>query len=74
MKIDFWVFFAAFALGLVYCYISVPAPEVVYKFPNPANAGKITYHSPDGGQCFRYRADKVECPRDRSLIRPQFAQ
>lgn len=73
MRLNFFVFLTAFALGILYCYVSTPMPEVVYKFPNPMNAGKIKYKGPDS-QCFTYRADKVECPIDRSLIRPQFAK
>lgn len=72
MKLNFFVFLAAFGLGMLYCYLSVPQPEIVYKFPNPSNVGKIVYRDPDN-QCFKYRADKVACPRDQSLIRPQFA-
>ena len=72
MRLNFFVLLATFAAGLLYCYISTPPPEVVYKFPNPLNAGRITYRAPDD-QCYRYKASKVTCPLDKTLIRPQFA-
>ena len=60
----------AFALGLLYCYVTKPKPELVVKFPSPQNAGKVVYHS-DDDTCFKYEASKVECPRDKNLIKPQ---
>ena len=63
-------FFGAFAVGLLFCYLVTPAPEVVVKFPSPYNAGDVIYR--DRAQtCFKFDADRVSCPRDRSLIRPQ---
>lgn len=70
MQIDPVVFFVAFAVGLFYCYVSVPPPEVVYKFPNPNNAGQVVYRTERDG-CYKYRADRVDCPADAALIRPQ---
>ena len=36
-------FFAAFAFGLLACYVLQPKPEVVVRFPSPYNAGKVVY-------------------------------
>lgn len=63
-------FFIAFAFGLFYCYITKPQPQVVMKFPTPVNAGKIVYKHTDGS-CYKYKADKTECPLDRSKIKDQ---
>ena len=60
----------AFALGLLYCYVTKPKPELVVKFPSPQNAGKVVYRN-DDDTCFKYEASKVECPRDKNLIKPQ---
>lgn len=63
-------FFAAFAIGLLYCYMTTPPPEVVVRFPSPYNAGKVVYKDA-GDACFTYDAAEVDCPGDRSLIKPQ---
>ena len=63
-------FFAAFAVGLLFCYLTTPAPEVVVKFPSPFNANQVVYKDKSDG-CFMIGAEHVPCPRDRSLVRPQ---
>jgi hypothetical protein len=63
-------FFAAFALGLVACYVIAPTPTVVVKFPSPFNAGKITYKD-EADTCFTFKSDKVTCPTDESKIKKQ---
>jgi hypothetical protein len=63
-------FFAAFAVGLLFCYLVTPPPEIVVKFPSPFNAGRVTYQ--DRAQnCFQFDASKVSCPKDRGLVKPQ---
>lgn len=69
-KINVFYFILAFAIGLFVCYIMAPAPEVVMKFPSPYNAGSVLYKD-KSDTCYRYRADRVECPLDRSKIKPQ---
>ena len=64
-------FFLAFAVGVFACYITNPKPDVVVKFPNPWNADKTVYRTDKSDQCYKFRADKVACPRDRSLVKPQ---
>lgn len=63
-------FIISFAIGLLYCYIAHPKPDVVVKFPSPYNAGQVLYKN-DDDTCYRYKADKVACPLDKSLIKPQ---
>jgi hypothetical protein len=63
-------FFAAFAIGLLMCYILTPKPEVVVKFPSPYNAGKVVYKD-KADSCFTYKASSVECPLDKTRIKPQ---
>ena len=69
-NINFFYFILAFAVGLFFCYILTPAPEVILKFPSPQNAGKIVYKD-KSDTCYTYRADNVECPLDASKIKPQ---
>lgn len=63
-------FFLAFAVGLFVVYIFNPPPNVVVKFPSPYNAGKVVYKD-KSDSCYTYKADKVQCPLDKSLIKPQ---
>jgi hypothetical protein len=63
-------FFLAFAVGILYCYIVSPKPQLIMKFPSPYNAGKITY-TDKADNCYKYKADKVDCPTDASIIKDQ---
>lgn len=69
-KINPLYFILSFAIGLFFVYIITPPPEVVVKFPSPFNAGSITYKD-KADTCYVYKADKVECPIDRKIIKPQ---
>lgn len=63
-------FFLSFAFGLFLCYITKPTPQLVVKFPSPYNAEKVLYK--DGNDdCFKIKAEAVECPLDKTLIKPQ---
>jgi hypothetical protein len=53
-------FLVAFALGMLYVYLSRPKPQVVIKFPSPYNAGFV-YQESNGDGCFRYKATRVAC-------------
>lgn len=77
-KINKTYFFVAFAIGLLIVYTSTPRPEVIMKFPNPYNSGRIVYpsvnstgNSTDDSSCYTYQADVVPCPRDASKIKAQ---
>ena len=69
-RINLFYFLLAFAVGLFFCYVTSPKPELVLKFPSPYNAGKITYHD-KANNCYKYKADKVECPADKKAIKDQ---
>jgi hypothetical protein len=69
-KIHPFYFFLSFAVGLLVCYVTNPKPEVIVKFPSPYNAGQVTYKG-DDNTCYKYKADKVQCPLDKSMIKPQ---
>jgi hypothetical protein len=61
---------AAFAVGLLLTFLMQPKPKVVIKFPSPYNAGRVVYRDAEN-TCFKYRADKVACPRDKAESKPQ---
>ena len=65
-------FFAALAFGLLFCYIMSPKPTVIVKFPTPYNAGEVTYVDPEDAEtCYKYSAENVTCPFDKTKIRMQ---
>ena len=70
LKLNFVVFVIAFGVGIFFCYVLTPPPQVVIKFPSPFNAGKILYKD-KADTCYRYAAEDVECPYNKSLIKPQ---
>lgn len=64
-------FVLSFAVGIFFCYITNPPPQVVLKFPSPTNAGKVSYKDKEG-QCYSYKAQKTECPAwGKGTILPQ---
>ncbi len=69
-RINVPYFFVAFAIGLLYCYLVTPPPQVVVKFPSPHNANKVVYKDAND-TCYMYDVDRKTCPRDASKIREQ---
>lgn len=67
--VNAWAFWLALAVGMLLAYVMAPVPKVVYKYPTPENAGKITY-ADKNGVCYRYRAVLVDCPKDPSGVKP----
>lgn len=66
-----FAFIVAFGAGLLLTYSVVPAPSVVVKFPNPYNAGKVTYRAEDNN-CYKYTSEEVACPlNDPDRVRMQ---
>jgi len=65
----YW-FILAIGVGFFFIYVFSPPPQVVIKFPNPYNAGKVVYHDKSDA-CYVYKAEKEACPLDKSLIKSQ---
>lgn len=61
------VFFLVFCAGLLYVYLFTPHKQIVIKYPNPYNADKLIY-SDNNNTCYKYKANKVDCPADKSKI------
>jgi len=62
-----YVFIISFGIAIAIVYMMHPEPIVIYKYPNPENAGKITYKA-DDESCYKYEANQVKCPSDPNLI------
>ena len=61
------VFIITFIIGVGVVYILQPDSIKVIKFPNPENAGKLTYQD-ENNNCYKYKATEVKCPSDPDLI------
>ena len=61
------VFLLVFCLGLLYVYLFTPHKQIVVKYPNPYNADKLIY-SDNTNSCYKYKANKIDCPDDKSKI------
>ena len=59
-KVDPSIFLISLGIGLLFCYLTLPRPEVIFKHPTPENAGSIIYKEND--RCYKYRAKEVLCP------------
>ena len=62
------LFLTSLAIGLFVVYITLPATQVIYVYPNPDNEHKISYKD-KAENCFHFTSTEVECPRDVSKIR-----
>jgi hypothetical protein len=60
-------FVITFVISIVVVYFIHPEPTIIYRFPNPDNAGKLTYQDKDKN-CYKYEASEVKCPSDPNLI------
>lgn len=69
-RLQWPIFLIAFAIGMLYIYVSNPTPKVILKFPSPYNAGKVVYKD-NADECFVYDAQKVKCPLNENIIRKQ---
>ena len=50
-----------------------PPPTIVYKYPTPDNAEKITYID-NSKVCYKYRSEVVDCPKDPKKIKKHTLQ
>ena len=66
-KIEPTIFMISLGIGLLFCYLSVPRPEIIFKHPTPENAGKIVYKNKKTKGCYKYDALEVKCPKDESI-------
>ena len=66
--IDPVVFIIALGIGFLMTYIFAPQPTVIMKHPTPYNTDDVTYVD-NSGVCYKYRAEEVNCPKDKSKIK-----
>lgn len=57
---NFVSFFTAFALGILYVYISAPQKKIIIKYPTPFNANNTMYQTEDK-LCYKYKVIEEKC-------------
>ena len=67
-RINPLIFLISLFIGIFFCYITTPTPEVIITYPTPENSGKITYKD-DADNCYKFKSKHVKCPSDKSLIK-----
>ena len=66
--ISFKVFLVSLSIGLLFAYLSTPPPTIIYVYPTPDNVNQMEYVD-KADNCFKFEANEVKCPSDRSLIK-----
>lgn len=54
-----FTFLVALTVGIIIVFLLAPRKTVVFRFPSPQNTD--TVYTTDSGECYRYRANKVDC-------------
>ena len=72
-SINPYYFFISLVIGLFCAYLFTPMPEVIIRYPTPENAGKIIYQDTNE-VCYKYKAEEVQCPADKSKIKTDYLQ
>jgi hypothetical protein len=66
--INFPVFLVSLAIGILFVYLFQPELNVIYVYPTPDNQNKILYKDKTEN-CFKFNAEEVECPDDKTKIK-----
>ena len=64
---SFPFFIVSLAIGLLFVYLSVPPPTVIYVYPTPDNVDNIEYKD-KSGSCFQFDAQQVACSQHAKTI------
>tara|TARA_B110000483_G_C17655644_1_gene336123 strand:+ start:130 stop:354 length:225 start_codon:yes stop_codon:yes gene_type:complete len=64
---SFPFFIVSLAIGLLFVYLSVPAPTVIYVYPTPDNVKDLEYKD-KSGSCFQFDAQQVSCTEEAKTI------
>jgi hypothetical protein len=67
--IHYATFLIAFILGGIMVYSTAPPTNTIVVYPTPSNVKKVEYKDL-AGQCYKYRANKIKCPRTGSIPIP----
>ena len=56
-----------FLVGVCITTIISEEPNIVIKYPTPHNIKETTYIN-EAGNCYKYEANKIKCPKDKRKI------
>ena len=62
------VFLVSLSIGLLFAYLSTPTPTIIHVYPTPDNVNQLEYID-KANNCFKFTAQEVKCPADRSSIK-----
>lgn len=60
-------FFISLCIGILITYITVPEPEIIYKFPTPENTNSVVYRD-NTNNCYKYISKEVSCPNNKKKV------
>jgi len=66
--INFPVFLVSLAIGILFVYLFQPELNVIYVYPTPDNQNKILYKDKTYN-CFKFNAEQVKCPDEKTKIK-----
>lgn len=62
-KIEPKIFLFSLGIGLLYCYLFTPSPDVLFVHPTPENSDTIYYNKMNNA-CYKYNKTQVQCTKD----------
>jgi hypothetical protein len=62
------VFIISLSIGLLYVYISVPNPKIIYVYPTPDNLRNFQFKD-HADNCFSFKAKEVPCDKAKGSIK-----
>ena len=62
------VFLISLSVGILFVYLFQPDLKVIYVYPTPDNLNKIQYKD-KVDNCFKFEAQEIQCPNDKSKIK-----
>jgi len=67
-RFNYIAFIFAFALGILFVYISTPKQKIIIKYPTPYNSNKIVYKN-ENDFCYKYEVNEIKC-NDKAIDQP----
>lgn len=61
------IFAASFLVGLIFIFIIGPQNKSVYVYPSPQTVNKAIFQD-KANQCFLYKEEVVDCPKNKKNI------
>lgn len=65
--ISFKIFIFSFFIGLLFLYLMGPQNKKVYVYPSQQTVNKAIFQD-KANQCFLYKEETIECPKDKKDI------